>query len=472
MTIENIDIQATIEKVQALINDDEQMSASAKSMFELLIVVITLLANRLNLNSSNSSKPPSTDPNRERQTRKKTDKKTGGQNGHDGTTLKKVENPDAVEEIMVDRHKLPAGKQFSHAGYEIRQVFDIDISRFVTEYRAQVLKDQDGNKFVAPFPEGVTKAVQYGDKLKAHSVYLSQHQLIPYNRIQEYFADQLNIPISKGSIFNFNEAAFQSLSDFEKRVQMELKVSKLAHADETGINIGSKRHWLHCLTNDLWTYYFPHVKRGTDAMNEMGVLPGFKGILCHDHWKPYYKYGCTHALCNAHHLRELERAWEQDEQKWAKQMKTLLEEVNCKVIDAGGVLDIKKSREFRESYRKLLKQADIECPDPPPKKKGKRGRTKKSKARNLLERLRNFEDDVLRFMEIDYVPFTNNLGERDIRMTKVQQKISGCFRSNGGAQIFCRVRSYLSTCRKHGVSSSHALACLFKGTLPDFLLQD
>ena len=472
MTIENIDIQATIEKVHTLIRDDETMSTTTKSMFEILIVVITLLANRLNLNSSNSSKPPSSDPNRKRQPRKKTENKAGGQNGHVGTTLKKVDNPDVVEEIKVDRRKLPAGQQYHQTGFETRQVFDVDISRVVTEYRAQILEDQDGNQYVAPFPEGVTKAVQYGTQLKAHSVYMSQYQLIPYNRVQEYFADQLNIPISKGSIFNFNKEAFQSLTDFEKRVNNELKVAKLAHADETGINIGGKRYWLHCLTNDFWTGYSPHARRGTEAMNDMGILPYFKGILCHDHWKPYFKYNCTHALCNAHHLRELERAWEQDEQKWAKRMKTLLEEINSKVIDAGGALDIEKSREFRETYKELLKQADIECPEPPPKEKGKRGRVKKSKSRNLLERLRNFEDEVLRFMEIDYVPFTNNLGERDIRMTKVQQKISGCFRSIDGARIFCRIRGYLSTCRKHGVTSSHALRCLFKGTLPDFLLQD
>ncbi len=472
MTIENIDIQATIEKAQALIREDKQLSSSTKSIVEILIVIISLLANRLNLNSSNSSKPPASDPNRKRQPKKKTNNKTGGQKGHNGTTLKKVDNPDVVEEIKIDRRKLPAGQQYHPAGFEIRQVFDIDISRIVTEYRAQILKDQDGKQYVAPFPEGVTKAVQYGPQLKAHSVYMSQYQLIPYNRVQEYFADQLNIPISKGSIFNFNKEAFQSLADFEKRVHAELKNAKLAHADETGINVGSKRYWLHCLTNDLWTGYFPHVKRGTEAMNDMGILPYFKGILCHDHWKPYFKYDCTHALCNAHHLRELERAWEQDEQQWAKQMKTLLEEINNEVIDAGGALDIKKSHEFRETYRKLLKQADIECPEPPPKEKGKRGRVKRSKSRNLLERLRNFENDTLRFMEIDYVPFTNNLGERDIRMTKVQQKISGCFRSIDGARIFCRVRGYLSTCRKHGVSSSHALGCLFKGSLPDFLLHD
>jgi transposase len=470
MKIENIDIEATIEKAQILVREDKQLSAATKSIVEILILIISLLANRLNLNSTNSSKPPSSDPNRKKRPNSKTAKKPGGQKGHVGTTLKKVDDPDKVEVIKVDRSKLPAVR-YRQVGFESRQVFDIDISRVVTEYRAQILEDDKGNRFVAPFPEGVTKAVQYGTGLKAHSVYMSQFQLVPYNRIQDHFADQLHIPISEGSIFNFNKEAFQFLADFENRVKNELATSDLAHADETGINIGGKRHWLHCVSNDCWTLYYPHGKRGTDAMNDMGILSRFKGILCHDHWKPYYKIDCTHALCNAHHLRELTRAWEQDGQQWAQEMKNLLELINRKVNHAGGALDAQESEEYRLKYRAILKQGEIECPEPiRPKKKGKRGRIKRSKSRNLLERLRDYEQDALRFMYNELVPFSNNLGENDIRMTKVQQKISGCFRSIDGARIFCRVRSFLSTCRKQGVKSSHALDLLFNGKLPDFLM--
>ena len=468
MVIENIDIEATIEKARQLVDEDKQLSTASKSIIEILILVITLLANRLNLNSTNSSKPPASDPNRNKKPKKNTDNKPGGQKGHVGTTLKKVDNPDKIKEINVDRSKLPAG-QYRHVGFKTRQVFDIDISRVVTEYRAQILEDANGKQFVADFPEGVTKAVQYGTGLKAHSIYMSQFQLIPYNRIQDYFADQLHIPVSEGSIFNFNLEAFRLLADFEDLVKMHLTASQLAHADETGINIGGKRLWLHCVSNGDWTYYYPHEKRGLDAMNDMGILPEFKGILCHDHWKPYYKIGCTHALCNAHHIRELTRAYEQDDQQWAQDLKELLEKVNSKVIDAGGALDAKDARKYRLEYRKNLKKSEIECPEPVrPKKKGKRGRIKKSKSRNLLERLRDYENDTLRFMEHELVPFSNNLGENDIRMTKVQQKISGCFRSKRGAKIFCLVRSYLSTCRKQGIKSSQALEFLFNGKMPDF----
>jgi len=244
------------------------------------------------------------------------------------------------------------------------------------------------------------------------------------------------------------------------------------HADETGINIDGERHWLHCASNLSYTYFLPHERRGTEAMDSMNLIPRFTGVLCHDHWKPYYQYGsCLHALCNAHHLRELTRAHEQDKQEWAEKVKSLLEEINKAVHNAGGKLEKEEADKYRQQYRNLLKEAEIACPPPDEKKrkKGQRGRLKRSKARNLLERLINFEDDVLRFMENTEVPFTNNQGERDIRMTKVQQKISGCFRSMEGAEMFCRIRGYLSTCKKQGMTSSHAMELIFDGKLPEFI---
>jgi len=208
-------------------------------------------------------------------------------------------------------------------------------------------------------------------------------------------------------------------------------------------------------------------------MNEIGILPAFNGIMCHDHWKPYYRYKCTHSLCNAHHLRELERAWEQDNQAWAKEMKTFLLDSEKAVKNADGDLPLHEAEQRHQQYRQVLDKAEIECPPPDEsQRKGKRGRLKRSKSRNLLERLRNFEQDVLRFVDVKIVPFTNNQGESDLRMTKVQQKISGCFRSMEGAKIFCRVRSYLSTCRKQGLTATRALTLLFQGKNPEFMEPD
>lgn len=469
MKIDAIDVDAAIGNVKRLLKEEPDLSPALRSALEVLLLLVCILLNRVTLNSENSSKPPSHDPNRKKTSREKSDKPPGGQTGHNGTTLKKIPDPDEIEVIMVDRKSLPKGN-YRQIGFETRQVFDIDISRLVIEYRAQILEDDYGKRFVAPFPDGVTKAVQYSNRLKAHAVYLSQYQLLPYKRVQEYFATQLQIPVSEGSLYNFNVQAFEQLAGFEQKAKDRLAQAQIAHADETGININGKRCWLHCTSNGAWTHYFPHEKRGSDAMDEAGILPRFKGILCHDHWKPYFNYGFAHALCNAHHLRELLCAWEQDKQAWAKDMNELLKEINCSVDNAGGALGCDEAKQYRKRYRDLLKKAEIECPPPEkPPGKAKRGRVKRSKSRNLLERLINHEEDVLRFMENPLVPFTNNLGENDIRMTKVQQKISGCFRSQEGAQIFCRIRGYLSTCRKQGISSSQAMTLVFEGKLPDFV---
>ena len=414
MKIENIDVDSAISSIKELLENERDLSPSLKAALEVLILLVSLLLNRTTLNSKNSSKPPSTDLNREKSSKEgRSSRKPGGQKGHIGTTLQKVNDPDVVKELKVNRRSLPKDRRYKEDGYETHQVIDIEISRFVTEYRAQILKDDLGNRLVAPFPDRVNRSVQYGIGIKANAVYMSQFQLLPYDRIRDHFQDQMGIAVSAGSLFNFNKDAYGKLESFEQWAKAELIQSDLVHVDETGINMNGKGHWLHCASNSSLTLFYPHTKRGCKAIDEMGILPFFNGVLCHDHWKPYYRYECTHSLCNAHHLRELERAWEQDNQQWAKAMKTLLTEINNAVDDVGGQLPAMESEQWREKYRTLLKTADVECPPPDEsqRREGKRGRLKRSKAGNLLERLRNFEQDVLRFMDVEWVPFTNNQGK-------------------------------------------------------------
>lgn len=469
MTINPSNVQDLIQKVKKQIEEEQDLSPALKSSLEMLLVVVTLLAQRLGLNSKNSSTPPAVDPNREKEAKAKSAQKQGGQKGHKGYTLRPVEDPDIVRKIPLDRNTLPEG-QYRDGGCEKRQIVDIDISAIVTEYQAQVLINERGKRFVAPFPEGVTRPAQYGPGVKANSVYMSMFQLIPYNRVEDNFLEQMGIPISAGSIFNFNQEAYDLLGSFEQWLCSKLALSDLIHADETGINIGGKRVWLHNASNPWYTFFYPHHKRGGEAMDAMGVLPSFQGTLCHDHWKPYFNYGKDHALCNAHHLRELEWAWEKEGQQWASDLSKLLKEMNKATEEVGGCLDPPEAEEFRQRYRDLLQEAEKECPPPDiEKRKGKRGRIPRSKSRNLLERLRDHEPEVLRFMTDKRVPFSNNLAENDVRMTKVQQKISGCFRSWQGAEMFCRIRSYISTCRKHDVSATVALRLLFEGKLPEFV---
>jgi len=470
--LNGISVNKIIEEAEEIVGKDESLSPIIKATMNMMIMIIKLLSNRINITSKNSSKPPSSDTNRKRgSNNKKSNKKPGGQNGHIGTKLKKVSAPDRIEEIKIDIETLPKGVEYKKVGYEARQKFDIEISRVVTEYRAEILEDENGKRYTAEFPEEVKSSVQYGIGVKGNAVYMSQYQLLPYNRIKEQFEDQMKLPLSTGSLFNFNKEAYDRLEQFEKISKQKLIESELIHADETGINVDKKRLWLHSASNNKWTHYSPHTKRGSEAMNEIGIIPKFNGVLCHDHWKPYYKYNCTHALCNAHHVRELTNIEEEGNNTWAKEIRELLLEINKEVDDAGGKLDSDKAEKYIVKYRSILKIAEeTECPLPnKTKREGKRGRIKKSKARNLLERMINFEKDILRFMETEFVPFTNNQGESDLRMTKVQQKISGCFRAINGAYIFCRVRGYLSTCLKNEVSATEALLTLFEGKLPNFI---
>ena len=469
MTIENINVEETIQRVTDLITAEQDLSPVLKSSLEVLLLLVSLLLNRLGLNSKNSSKPPSTDPFRAKKPHSASGRKPGGQPGHTGTTLRPVSDPDIIKEIVIDRSLLPPGR-YRSSGHEARQVIDLDITTLVTEWRAEVVVDEQGRRHVAPFPEGVTRPVQYGIGVKVNAVYMSQFQMVPYNRIEDHFLEQMGIPVSSGSIVNFNRDAFDRLAFFEQWVQKALQQEELLHVDETGINIGGKRCWLHNVSSLGLSHFAPHAKRGGEAIESIGILPGFHGILCHDHWKPYFHYGRVHALCNAHHLRELERAWEQDGQQWAQQLSLLLKEANEMVHGAGGCLDSATAEQYRVRYRELLQQAELECPAPEPApKNGKRGRTAKSKSRNLLERLQSFENDVLRFLDDPLVPFTNNQAENDLRMIKVQQKVSGCFRSMDGAETFCRIRSYITTCRKQGITASEALRLLFQGKWPDFM---
>jgi transposase len=458
-------VSKTIETAKSFLKEDDSLSRPAKDVISSLIDVVSVLSNRLGLDSSNSSKPPSSDPNRirRRRTAKAKRRKPGGQKGHKGSRLEQVGNPTVVEELLIDRRTLPPGN-WKSAGFDKRQVFDIEVSFSVTEYQAEVLMNELDDTFVAEFPEGVTELAQYGVSVKATSVYLSQYQLIPQARVQDVFGTQYGLPIAKGSINNFNILAARTLRDWDFKgwLSNQLLISQVLHADETGTNINGTRFWIHCLCNESLTYFHVDPKRGQEAMERMGVLANFKGQLVHDHWKPYFLYLCIHILCNAHHLRELERDIEQDSQKWAKKMKKLLEEINIKVNESGGKLSNKKIKQYQKLYRRILKAADKECPE-------NKTQRAQSKSRNLIERLTAFEEETLRFMVDEQVPFTNNQGERDLRMNKVQQKISGCFRTLRGAEDFCLIRSYLSTCRKQGLHPMEALRALFTGAKPKFM---
>lgn len=424
---------------------------------------IKRLKDQLQLDSHNSSKPPSTDLSRKQKIpslRKVSGLSPGGQKGRKGTTLKQASNPDHKKEIKVSvcEH---CGRDISFVPpktIEKRQVFDIpNIKIEITEHQAEIKECLFcGHENKGKFPEGVDQPVQYGENIRKLAVYLNQRQFIPYNRTTEIIEDLCGHSISEGTLWNTNKEVYNNLEPTDKGIQQAIINSKVIRCDETGEYINGDRHWLHSASTEKYTYYYPHKTRGNKGMDAAGILPNFHGICVHDHWKPYFKYTTfTHALCNVHHLRELIRAYEEDGCKWAKEMMDLLLEIKT-TVDVSKekgkeCLDPPLKEQYHQKYSQILTNALALYPSKH-KDKGppKRGRKGQSKSKNLLDRLIEFEDATLLFMEDFKVPFDNNLAERDIRMVKVQQKISGCFRSNEGANIFCRINGFISTVKKQG----------------------
>jgi transposase len=433
---------------------------------------VKALEDQLNKNSRNSSKPPSTDGFvKTKSQRQKSGKPVGGQKGHTGYTLKMVDNPDHTIIHRVSRcNQCGSSLEETQAtGYERRQVFDLPpIKVETTEHQAEKKRcPHCGCLNKASFPEEIQQPVQYGPRLKAIAVYLSQYQLLPYERTSELFADLFDHQLSQATLVNTNHACYEILEPVEEKIKQQVIDSPVVCFDETGMGINGKREWLHVASTETLTCYAAHPKRGQEATEAMGILPEFQGMAVHDFWKPYFKYNCDHALCNAHHLRELTGILEQNQQEWPKDMIDLLIEIKKAVEEKKAVanqLDPAQARSFEERYDQIIEKGLAENPSPISRgQPGKRGRKKQSKAKNLLDRLNTHRREALAFMYDFNVPFDNNQAERDVRMMKVQQKISGTFRSAQGANIFCRIRGYISTVRKTSLSVINTIQAAFEG---------
>jgi len=437
---------------------------------------VSELEGQLAKNSNNSSKPPSSDgmnKPRPKSLRKKSRRRRGGQPGHEGRTLQMSDSPDVIEVIRNDACD-NCKQSFSEEAsvYERRQVFDIVIKMVITEFRALINACQCGAKTVSDFPAGVDRHVQYGDHLRAFLVYLNQYQLIPYERSVELIQDTTGHVISRGTLNNYNRMCHRALEPFEERARSLLIVAPVVNFDETGARCMKKLMWIHTACTARLTLLLLHAKRGQEAMDAMGILPDFRGVAVHDFLKAYYGYLCLHALCLAHILRELIFLLEVEGRKWAGEMIELLVCIHGRVKAAKEqgrtALHTRTINRFEKQYTKIWKKANRKerrCRE----RTGKRGRIKQSKARNLVDRMRGHRLELLRFMHDFSVPFDNNEAERSFRMTKVQQKISGCFRSVEGGEMFCRIRSYISTVKKNGLPVLDALNQAIRGDpfIPD-----
>jgi len=461
-----------IEQQQALLTEQNALMQQHAEQMSSLNEQLKTLQDRLAKDSHNSHLPPSSDRfvRKPKSLRQKSQKKTGGQAGHPGASLQFSSTPDEiivqpVERCEVCQHDLHA---VPTCGRERRQVVDVPTPRLlVREYQAEQKRCPDCQHITsAPFPAGVQAPIQYGPNVGAIAVYLVEQQLLPQARACEVMRDLLGVQMSEGTVWDLIKRCAGQLVPVEQQIKEALMASAVIHQDETGLYVTGKRYWMHVTCTPTLTHYQMDPSRGQAALEAIGILARFTGISIHDRWSAYFLYECEHALCLVHLLRELVFLAEEQHVDWAADLKDLLLDMKDATEQARGEgklwLHPLEVVAWEAAFLRVLDEGDLLTPraTAPP---GKKGRCKQSAARNLLDSLRKHQQAVFCFLEDLRVDFDNNLAERDLRMVKVQQKVSGCFRSVAGAQAFSCIRGYLSTLRKQDIPLLSALQATLCG---------
>jgi transposase len=454
----------------------EALVAQLREQVTVLLAENQALRERAAKDSHNSHKPPTSDglQRRPRSQRQKSGRTSGGQLGHSGQTLALVA---VADEVVLHQptqcpHCQAALEGVTPHALERRQVLDLPPVRLqVREHRAaHTTCPACGRLAVAAFPAEVPSRIQYGPRLRALVVYLVEQQLVPYARVRDLLADLVGHSLWVGTLVSMVQQCAQALAPVEDALKAAAQAAPVLHHDETGVRVAGRLQWVHVSSTSTLTHFGVHAKRGNEATDAIGILPRFRGVSVHDGWKPYRTYTqCRHALCNVHHLRELTFVEEELHQPWAGTLKALLHEMKAAVATAraSGLTSLPPSlrHDLQTRYEAALLAGLAANPPPPtpPPEGRRRGRRTQSPVRNLLERLWLGQADVLAFLDDFAIPFDNNQAEQDLRMFKVQQKVSGCFRADAGAEAYCRIRSFLSTLRKRQHALLQALQTAFTG---------
>lgn len=462
------DISSCHELIRLLIAQNQELTDRLSEMEvqqKQLLDKVTELEARVNQSSKNSNRPPSSDGlTKQPALPRHSGKKRGGQSGHKGKTLDMVAHAD---------HVVPRAPERCVCGYDLsqvpkqvvekRQVYDLPPPKLeVTEYQLQSCICPACRQLqVGQFPESVPARVQYGPGVRSLSVLLNNGYQISFSKIRRFFCDVFGYELNESTQLSANHRCYESLQSSQQRIQQELLQSPVNHFDETGLRVAGKLHWLHNCSNAKFTYLFVHAKRGKKALADpASLIPAYEGWAVHDCWASYFGYeSCRHAVCGAHLLRELQGLVEQGSH-WAARMHDLLLYAYHK--SDRGQSTVSDPDWLYRRYDHICDLADKE--EPPPQYRYKNKRPKKSKGRNLMERLVRYRDAVLAFAKYEVVPFTNNQAERDVRPAKTKQKVAGCFRTLAGAQVYARIQSFLSTTRKHQLNVFNELVATFGGS--------
>jgi transposase len=433
-----------------------------KSLVAKLTSEIVELKARLNKNSKNSGKPPTSDGYRKpvvKNNREASGRPSGGQRGHVGHTKPITQAPEKIVELKPQTVCACGGEIIIETErYRVRQVTDIPPVEVITvEYRAHDgVCAKCGKEHKASFPEGIKNTPSsYGERIEAIVTYLNNYQLLPLKRTAEFMSDLFNVKISQGMIVTSEQEVYARLAEQEAAAKEAIIESEVAHFDESGMRVSGKTWWLHSAGTKDCTVYSIQEKRGIEAIDKMGILPKFRGTAIHDHWKSYYHYLCAHGECNEHHLRHLKYLFEELGQGWAGEMAALLirikRHVDLSRMFGADSLSLEDIKTYENMYRIILAKV-VENVESIP-----------LEAKRMAKRLTKYEPETLLFMLDFNVPFTNNLAERDIRMPKTKQKVSGCFRSESGANAFARIRGFVSTIKKRGKNVLDGLTAAYNG---------
>jgi len=464
------------ETIEELQQENELLRATIKRLEAEVVELKAVIKGMLKQDSHNSHQPPSQDKQRYPKMKFEDKEAKAEKQKRERETLEFSEDPDNVEQRKIDYQQCACGRglaeQASH--WERVQVIDVPELRLeVTEYQRERKRCQCGKLHEALLPEGIYAGVQYGPRSKGLLSYWHQYQHLPLGRCVESFQDLFGQGMSEGSLLKSQARLYEELAEAEQEIIGALKQSPDIHGDETGLFVKQQNHWLHVRSNAELTFYHIDKSRGSQAHKSMGIFADYQGRMVHDCHGSYFTHQGQHVICHSHTIRELLSVFEATAQAWAYDLAQLLWESNCERGKLG--LSLERQVSITTCYLDLLVQAQDLNPERP-RPQGHKGRVKQSKAFNLIKRLLNLQDAALLFLTDPAIPFTNNQAERDLRMMKLKQKISGGFQSQQSPKHFCRIRGYISTLRKQGLPVLEALTEAFRGRavlprLPTSLLE-